>query len=99
MFFSQVLFGIYQPNEVYEVVDLRKIYDGTVRKDIKCVWFLLVGGGSGVESYVSMPGGNPCCWHMLTRGGEGGQKSENFADIVCERSLIINIQNILVATD
>ena len=32
-------------------------------------------------------GGGPCCWHMLTWGGGGGQKSENFADMICERSL------------
>ena len=41
VYFSQVLFGIYQPDEVYEAVDLWKIYDGTARKDIKvCFWFL-----------------------------------------------------------
>ena len=71
MFVSQVLFGIYQPDEVYKVVDLWKIYDGTARKDIKvCFWLLQVGGGSGVESYVSMPGGDPVadiCWQE----GEG----------------------------
>ena len=27
---------------------------------------------------------------MLTRGGEGVKKSENLADIICERSLIID---------
>ena len=42
-------------------------------------------GGLGVESYVSMPGGTLLLTYADKRG-EQGQKSENFADIICERS-------------
>ena len=55
-----------------------------------CLISLSRGGGSGVESYVSMPGGTLLLTYADKSGG-GGQKSENFADIVCERSLITKL--------
>ena len=52
-----------------------------------CLISLSRGGGLGVESYVSMPGGTLLLTYADKRG-EGGQKSENFADMICERSLM-----------
>ena len=46
-------------------------------------------GGLGVESYVSMPGGGTLLLTYADKKGEGVQKSENFADIICEGSLML----------
>ena len=73
-----MLLVFYQPEEVHEVVDLWKFYDGTACKDIKVyfvmleVIFLDIFGEFGDRILCQHAGGDPVadiCWQE----GGGGQ--------------------------